>query len=245
MQAAALDLALPRRCRSCEVDLHDERDATLLCGDCRRELRLVDWAVCRRCAAAIPIGESSEDCGYCRSLRLRFDRAIALGSHDGLLRNLIIRMKVDRGNVTGQLFAELVWERLQGELSALHVDAATAIPSRPNWWGRRGENGPQRFGEALARRLAVPWAPRMLAMKYGTLPQVGLTRPGRFRNIAGRMTVRRGRLKGAHVLLIDDTLTTGATCSEAARALKHAGTEQVTVLVVGRTPLDLAPAATF
>jgi predicted amidophosphoribosyltransferase len=42
-------------------------------------------------------------------------------------------------------------------------------------------------------------------------------------------------IQAAHVLLVDDILTTGATCSEAARMLKRAGAAQVTVVVAART----------
>ena len=41
-------------------------------------------------------------------------------------------------------------------------------------------------------------------------------------------------LRDAHVLLCDDILTTGATCSEAARALRDAGASRVSVAVVAR-----------
>ena len=42
------------------------------------------------------------------------------------------------------------------------------------------------------------------------------------------------RVKGARVLLVDDVLTTGATCSEAAKALKQAGAAKVVVAVAAR-----------
>ncbi len=42
-------------------------------------------------------------------------------------------------------------------------------------------------------------------------------------------------LNGRTVLLVDDILTTGATCGAAARALKQAGAKRVIVAVLGRT----------
>lgn len=41
-------------------------------------------------------------------------------------------------------------------------------------------------------------------------------------------------LRGRTVLLVDDILTTGATCGEAARALKRAGANRILVVVIGR-----------
>ncbi len=43
------------------------------------------------------------------------------------------------------------------------------------------------------------------------------------------------RLVGRTVLLVDDVLTTGATCGDAARALKKAGAARVVVVVIART----------
>ena len=52
----------------------------------------------------------------------------------------------------------------------------------------------------------------------------------------GQIVAKAGYpLEASHVLLIDDILTTGATCSEASRALKQGGVAEVSVLVLGRT----------
>ena len=77
----------------------------------------------------------------------------------------------------------------------------------------------------------------MLRLRQDLPPQVGLSRPARFRNVAGEMAVRPTYyLQDAHVLAVDDILTTGATCSEAARVLRRAGAREVSVFVMARTP---------
>lgn len=41
-------------------------------------------------------------------------------------------------------------------------------------------------------------------------------------------------MQGLRILLVDDVLTTGATCSEAARVLKQAGASMIAVAVLAR-----------
>ena len=72
-------------------------------------------------------------------------------------------------------------------------------------------------------------------MLRNMIPQKGLRLRDRFRNVKGAFGVRRGyALAGARVLLVDDILTTGATCSAAAEVLKEAGAARVAVAVVAR-----------
>ncbi|WP_161831316.1 phosphoribosyltransferase family protein, partial [Pseudovibrio sp. POLY-S9] len=67
-----------------------------------------------------------------------------------------------------------------------------------------------------------------------TNQQVGLKRGARTANVKGAFAVADhflSEVSGAHVVLVDDVLTTGATVEECARVLKAAGAEQVDVLV--------------
>ena len=63
--------------------------------------------------------------------------------------------------------------------------------------------------------------------------QTSLTPALRRENVRGAFRVGRfSRFRGQRVLLVDDVLTTGATASEAAKAMKAAGAAQVAVAVV-------------
>lgn len=238
VRAAALELVFPGKCAGCDVELAEHVDPVPLCAACRRQLPLADWPVCPRCAARLPEAQGvTLDCNYCRGVRLRMDRTLALGAYGGLLHDLVLRLKDDRTGVLGRTLAELVWIQLGDALKGLPIDVVTAVPMHAWRRWQRGVNPPRRLAEELARRLGVPAAGAMLGLRRNVRPQRELTREGRLRNLRGQMRLGRGYyLSGAHVLLVDDILTTGATCSEAARVLKRAGASEVTALVLARTP---------
>jgi ComF family protein len=97
---------------------------------------------------------------------------------------------------------------------------------------RRGFNQAELLAQEIARRSATP-VRRSVRRIRGTAPQAGLTHAKRRQNVAGAFRVA-GRVEGMRVLLVDDVLTTGATASACARALKAAGAERVAVLTVAR-----------
>ena len=87
----------------------------------------------------------------------------------------------------------------------------------------------------LSRLTGVAYDPLCLARHRRTVPQFGLTRHQRRDNVRGAFAVTRGagdRLDGRRVVLVDDVITTGATISACARALKRAGAAQVDVLAL-------------
>jgi predicted amidophosphoribosyltransferase len=87
---------------------------------------------------------------------------------------------------------------------------------------------------AWAKALERPLQHRWLGRRRPTEFQTSLTKTARRDNVRGAFSIRLNpSIRGASVLLIDDVLTTGATASEAARALKQAGAKQVFVAVLG------------
>jgi len=237
LAAGAIDLLLPAHCLACNADLEDTAGGISYCSDCRTNMTQQLGLVCQRCASRVPnIPGATADCSRCREQNFWFDRTLALGEHTGLLREQLLIMKTDRSERLANSLAPLMLTQLEQRLRAFKLDAIVPIPMHA--WRRlaRGTNPPTALAAALSRQLKRPMFPRLLRKLRPTRPQVGLSQPARFLNVRGQISVRAGyQLKAPHVLLVDDILTTGATCSEAARVLKRAGAAQVTVLVAART----------
>jgi ComF family protein len=118
---------------------------------------------------------------------------------------------------------------------ALNLDAVVPVPL--HWVRRwqRGYNQSSAIAYGLASRLRLPFRPGWLRRTRNTPSQTKQTASGRRDNVRGAFAVpRRVRLDGQTVLLVDDVMTTGATASEAARALRKAGAGRVAVAVLGR-----------
>ncbi|NOZ40644.1 MAG: ComF family protein [Planctomycetes bacterium] len=233
----AVDLLYPAQCLACYAELEETPDRIGFCLDCRDEMGRGDWPVCQRCAARVPkIPGAVPECAHCCEEKLWFDRALALGEYEGLLRSQVLAMKTDRSERLAGALGQLIAVRMGDELRVLQPDAIVPVPMHA--WRRlaRGTNPPAALATTLGKELGLPTFSRLLVRSRNTQPQVGLSRPARFRNIRGEMRVRKSySMEAPHVLLVDDTLTTGATCSEAARMLKRAGAAKVTVVVAART----------
>ena len=88
----------------------------------------------------------------------------------------------------------------------------------------RGRPGPHPLTTLIAPYLTLPWAGLVVATRDG--PGGHHLDPGRFR--------AAGPLRGATVLLLDDTWTSGGSAQGGAAALRAAGARHVAVLVLGR-----------
>jgi ComF family protein len=131
--------------------------------------------------------------------------------------------------------AELAFNRLEGELRAWQPDFVAAIPM--HWLRRwfRGTTNAAILAEVLAGSLAARLASHQIVRRRWTRPQSGLSPAERLANVHGAFRLRRpSRFSGKSVLLVDDILTTAATCNEIARLLVKAGARRVGVVVLAR-----------
>jgi ComF family protein len=161
-----------------------------------------------------------------------------MGSYDGELRDLCLRLKHERNAWLAMWLSELFVEARRDVFCALPADTLV-VPVPLHWWRQweRGYNQAEALAEGVAKQLKLPIR-RLLKRVTGTrkLADLGVTARGELMRGAFRARARASsRISGRTVLLVDDVLTTGATCGAAARALKQAGASRVVVSVIART----------
>ncbi len=233
--SGSLNLLYPRQCAQCEAAPVSATEI-LLCDECRRRLAPADRSQCERCAAAIPSTQRGEsDCSRCRSESFRFEKVFALGRYENELRQAVLRMKRRHDEPLTRAVGSLMVETLLARLRAWSPDVVLPIPMH---WSRRmvrGTNSPTLLAERLAKALCVPMSNGALTRNRNTQVLREMSRKDRVRNLRDAFSIERGcDFSAARVLLIDDILTTGATCNAATKALRDAGAAAVAAAVVAR-----------
>lgn len=233
----ALDaLVFPWCCPVCGAEGFD-RPVCDLCWDGLLEQSTQSTvSACPRCALpAGPFADLRTGCATCRDHSLGFDAAFAVGGYEGDLRDLCLRIKHEGNAWLAPWLGELLVDARGTAMSHLTRDALI-VPVPLHWWRRwqRGYNQAEALALGLARRLELPvYQPLRRVVATERLARKGRT--ARADMMHGVFQARPSRyLTGRTILLVDDILTTGATCGDAARALKKAGAARVVVVVIAR-----------
>jgi ComF family protein len=210
----------------------------MFCTECVDRLTPATWKGCPRCGGAIEIDTDNrpiQNCSLCKDSSLWFDAVVPLGSYHTGLRDVILRMKHPTHEILSLAMGRLLAHRRYQALAQWNPSMVIPVPMYWTRWLHRGANSPETISDCLASFLKIPVHRRDLIRCRNTKPQKNLKPSERFRNMAGAFGVRsNAKLQNAQVLLVDDVLTTGATCSEAAKVLKEAGATSVVVAVIAR-----------
>lgn len=215
-------------------------------GGMRVALTSAEWSritfledpVCDGCGAPFTVdsGDFAEGrCAPCLSHPMAFGRARAACLYDDGSRPLILRFKHADDQPLAPLFARWLSRAARPLLD--EADAVVPVPLHPSRLLARRFNQAAEIARPLARAERLDYLPDALVRRTRTASQGGLGFRRRHQNVKGVFSVpdaRRARLRGRHILLVDDVLTTGATAEACARALLDAGARAVDLAVVAR-----------
>jgi ComF family protein len=174
-------------------------------------------------------------CNDCRGRSLGFDGALAFGRYEDTIRNLCLRLKAERNAWLAPWLSELLADAYRHQLTKLPGET-WIVPIPLHWmrWLERGYNQAEALARGLSKLLALPLHQPLWRIKAGD-HLAHYSASSRFEAMQQAFRARADPdLKGRTILLVDDVLTTGATCGAAARALKKAGARRVVVATIAR-----------
>ena len=236
----------PADCRLCGTPLVNISRLPV-CKECLSAVRLIGGGTCSICGErlttpyAVSGVHGEPKCGLCRRLDPPFAKAVAYGSYEGGLRELIHMLKYEHvrpaASVLGRMLAEAI-RRLETSFGDNQV-VVVPVPLHAGKMRQRGFNQAELIARAAlktANSSKLVLSDSLLERRRETQSQIGLSSHQRRENIRGAFAVTKPeKVSGRECLLVDDVFTTGTTVSECARILRRAGASNVWVATVART----------
>jgi ComF family protein len=233
--APLLDLLLPRACVVCER-LLDRGEQGMVCGTCWARLPLLPAPRCDRCGHPT----HGHKCRWCDLLPpyVRAARSVCWASGE-----------IGLGVVHALKYAG--WHRIAREMAVRMgrlawprdvVDercAVVPVPLSRQRTKTRGYNQSERLSAALAEQWGVPVLADALVRTRHTETQTRLAPGERMRNVSGAFSVpsaARDAIRGTHLVVVDDVVTTAATLNACAAALCDGGARIISFVTFGRAP---------
>ena len=217
---AAADLILPRRCIVCGRKLLlDEKH---LCLSCLCDMPLTYFwkqpynPMADRFNAAICEADLDAD-GYVRACALFFYDS------KGSYKQIPYQLKYSANISAGRFFGKMLGERMAAQEHWQDVDCVIPVPLhwRRKW--KRGYNQAEIIAGAVAQALGAEICCNMLLKSKYTRTQTKVDVEQKRQNVQGSFRISResGPFPYNHILIIDDTFTTGSTLLSCYETLIH------------------------
>lgn len=210
-----------------------------MCGRCWLRAMELPLPQCRRCGHPVDVRRARSECSWCPVLPpyVRAGRS-AYAIPGGAAESVVHALKYQGWPAVAPAMA-----RRMGSLRfPLDVEcersALVPVPLAPSRLRERGYNQSAELARALGALWHVPVREDLLERVRATKTQTRLTPGERHRNVSGAFRTRADRdaLRGRHLVLVDDVVTTAATLNACAAALHAGGARILSFVTFGRAP---------
>jgi len=215
-----VQLIYPYACWICAKFMPEAQ--TRVCSECLPRLTIDPFPTCPRCSSTVGAHLVLEKgCPECQAESFAFDGAFRMAPYEGLLREVVLRIKQRSGEDLAEVIGTLWARQMAPRLQPLAPDVVVPIPLHWTRRWQRGFNQSEILAACLAKQLGKPCATKALhRVRRTEMQTTQSSSTARRENVKHAFATRRGGdWRGKAVLLVDDVLTTGATANEAARAL--------------------------
>ncbi|MEW6170502.1 MAG: ComF family protein [Candidatus Omnitrophota bacterium] len=229
------ELIYPKACLLCKEKITNSCD--LICKDCLVKINPNLPPFCQRCGRRLNKNElinGKNICFKCHRINFHFDRAWSSCIYEGAIKDLIHQFKYNSKKSLEKPLSKLLLEFINNyHLPKDVIDIVVPMPLHTKKLREREFNQSEVLAKSVSDALNRKISVNNLIRLKDTPSQTQLDDQMRWQNVQGAFSVKDpSEFKNKVVLLIDDVLTTGATASEAALALKKSNANVVFVLTL-------------
>lgn len=231
---ALLDRLLPAACALC-----GGRCDAALCVPCKQQFFATDAVRCPVCANPLPAPDAGRRCGRCLAETPAFDATVVATAYAVPADQLVLQLKFGSRLALAGLFAQLLRDAVLQQPGFVLPDLLCPVPLGPARLAERGFNQALEIARPLGQALGIATYPRLAVRTHDTRAQSGVAPGERKRNIARAFAIDPASmllLRGRHVGLVDDVMSSGQTLNQLAATFKRYGAARVSNLVFARTP---------
>lgn len=231
---ASLTQLLPCSCALCHAQNPD-----VICEQCLITYFPRDICRCEQCGLSMPPGANTPRCGDCLQNPPAFDSTIVACDYEAPQDRLVLSLKFGHHLALAPVFAAMLRDAILRQSRQELPDWLCVVPLSQNRLTERGFNQALEIARPLAQHLGIPLQPQALHKTRETAKQSSLAPDARMRNVKNAFIPDDHLLqaiKGRHIGIVDDVITTGMTLHEIATMLKRFGARKVSNYVFARTP---------
>lgn len=136
------------------------------------------------------------------------------------VQNLLHQLKYKGQKEVGVKIGSLYGTELIADEKYSDVNMIIPVPLHPDKEKKRGYNQSEMFALGLSKSMGTPCESKLLIRNFASETQTKKSKYNRWENVKAIFEITdEERLKGKHILLVDDVITTGATIEACAQHL--------------------------
>ncbi len=220
-----IDLIFPRICAGCQQPL--QLNEVQICTDCRFELPLTnshlqeDEKLNKRFMGKVKLEHS-----------LAYLKFVKGGKVQRIMHELKYKGNIEVGEILGRMYGSELKENGFSD----KFDVILPVPLHSNRLIIRGYNQSDSLAKGLSESLQIEWRNDVLKRGISTETQINKSRVERYENMKDVFFVDKPEgLSEKRIVIVDDTLTTGATLESCVLALNDVGVKNVSVIAFAAT----------
>jgi ComF family protein len=222
MLKAFLDLVFPRVCNACNTPLISGED--LICTNCRFTLPTTDSHL-----ETLPELTNK----FIGKVNLKHTLAFLKFVKGGKVQKLMHKIKYGGKQEVGELLGKMYGAELKANGFSDEFDMIIPVPLHQKRLSSRGYNQSDCLAKGLSEGLGIEWSADILKRGKITESQVRKSKVERFENVQDVFFVEKPEeIMGKRIVVIDDTLTTGATLEACVLALIEAQAKEVSIIAM-------------